>query len=172
MLASSYLSFQMSLIHLLVERFSVRNYERRIGMIDLETTEWPRVHPIAIEAEAQHLRSVIGDPTLRFNYEEQKPNGTLVLAFRSQEGSRVFHVFRRATREVRGGRDTSADTHHPLSSIGYGVLVTVARRFSYKTDVLSALLSGTRWLQDSTASSDARWSAGAVHAADRANALK
>ena len=102
MLASDDLSFQMNLIHMLAERFRVRNYERRIGT-NISQAEFDRAHQAGIEVEAELLRNVIGDPTIRFNFEETKPNGTLVFAFRSREGYRVFHVFRRDGQERRGG---------------------------------------------------------------------
>jgi hypothetical protein len=100
LLGSDDLSFQLNLIHVLTERFGVRNYERRIGT---NMPEFDRVHRAGLEAEAEHLRSVIGDPTIRFNYEETRPNGTDVFAFRSDEGYRVFHVFRRGAAAERSG---------------------------------------------------------------------
>lgn len=102
-LASDDLSFQMNLIHLLTERFAVRNYERRIGTP--MGTDFRRAHRTGLDAEAEHLRTVLGDPTIRFLYEETRPNGTDVFAFRSDEGYRVFHVFRgrQETRATRGG---------------------------------------------------------------------
>ncbi len=100
LLASGDLSFQLNLIHLLTERFGVRGYARRIGTA---MPEFDRVHRAGLEAEAAHLQSVIGDPSIRFNYEEERPNGTVVFAFRSSEGYRVFHVFRAAGREERHG---------------------------------------------------------------------
>lgn len=101
MLASDDLSFRMNLIHLLAERFAVRNYKRRIGT-NMDAA-FPRAHRAGLDAEAEHLRSVLGDPTIRFLYEETRPNGTSV--FRSDEGYRVFHVFhgRQETRATRGG---------------------------------------------------------------------
>jgi hypothetical protein len=101
-LASSDLSFQMNMVHLLQERFGVRNYARRIGTA-ISQAEFDRAHAAGLGAETELLRSVIGDPTLKFNYEEQRPNGTIVFAFKSAEGYRVFHVFRRSGREQRGG---------------------------------------------------------------------
>jgi hypothetical protein len=111
LLASDDLSFQMNLIHLLVERSRVRNYARRIGTASLgrdpatglPPAEFTRAHNVGIEAEAELLRSVIGDPTIRFNFEENKPNGTVVFAFRSNEGYRIFHVFRGAGRALQHG---------------------------------------------------------------------
>lgn len=102
MLASSDISFQMNLIHFLTERFSVRNYERRIGT-HFSNPEFNRAHQAGIEAEAEYLRNVIGDATIRFVYEETRPNGTMVFGFRSDEGYRVFHVFRRGGQAERGG---------------------------------------------------------------------
>jgi hypothetical protein len=101
MLASDDLSFQMNLIHLLRERFQVRNYERRIGT-NMDA-DFPAAHRAGLDAEAQHLQTVVGDPTIRFLYEETRPNGTVVFGFRSSEGYRIFHVFRGARRQIRGG---------------------------------------------------------------------
>lgn len=95
------LSFQLNLIHILTERFRVRNYERRIGT-NMDR-DFDRAHRAGVRAEAEHLREVIGDPTLRFHYEENKASGTVVFAFQSDEGYRVFHVFRRTDRAVVGG---------------------------------------------------------------------
>ncbi len=100
LLASGDLSFQLNLIHMLTERFGVRDYERRIGT---PMREFNRVHHTALQAEAVHLQNVIGDPTIRFNYEEPRRNGTYVFAFRSREGYRVFHVFRHTEREETHG---------------------------------------------------------------------
>ncbi len=102
LLASDDLSFQLNLIHILVERFKVKDYERLIGT-NIPRATFRRAHRAACEAEAEHLQSVIGDPTISFNYEEIRPNGTAVFAFRSQEGYRVFHVFRRSGRQERRG---------------------------------------------------------------------
>lgn len=101
MLASDDLSFQLNLIHFLVERFRVRNYERRIGT-DMSAA-FPRAHQAGIDAETEHLRSVIGDPTIRFNH-EREDNGRTVFVFRSQEGYQVVHVFGRDRAGVRGGQ--------------------------------------------------------------------
>lgn len=101
MLASDDLSFRMNLIHLLVERFRVRNYARRIGT-DFSAL-FDRAHRAGLDAEAELLRDVFNDPTIRFVYEETRPNGTDVFGFRSREGYSVFHVFRRAGRARRGG---------------------------------------------------------------------
>ncbi len=101
LLASDDTSFQMNLIHLLEERFQIRNYERRIGTN--MGPEFARAHRAGLDAEAGHLQSELNDPTIRFTYEETRPNGTVVFGFRSREGYHVFHIFRGAGREVRGG---------------------------------------------------------------------
>ncbi len=95
LLASNDLSFQLNLIHLLIERFSVRNYARRIGTV-FPNAEFDRAHNAGLEAETALLRDVVGDPTIKFNYEENKPNVPFGSAFRSDEGYRIFHVFRGA----------------------------------------------------------------------------
>jgi len=95
LLASDDLGFQLNLIHFLTERANARNYEHRMGT-RFPDPEFDRAHRAGSDAEAELLRNVIGDPTIRFNYEERRPNGTAVLAFRSNEGYRVFKVFRGA----------------------------------------------------------------------------
>jgi hypothetical protein len=101
LLASDDLGFQARLIHVLTERFATRNYERRIGTA-FTTAEFNPAHRAAHEAEAELFQDVIGDPTIRFLYAEARPNGTWVVAFRSDEGYRIFRVVRGAGREVRG----------------------------------------------------------------------
>ncbi|MBS0168327.1 MAG: DUF4157 domain-containing protein [Nitrospira sp.] len=102
LLSSDDISFQLNLLHLLAERFRVPNYDRRIGT-NFSQAEFDRAHRAGLDVEAELLRNVIGDPTIRFNFEETRPNGTNVFAFRSQEGYRVFHIFLRAGQERRGG---------------------------------------------------------------------
>ena len=104
MLASDDLSFQMNLIHILVERFSVRNYDRRIGTA-ISEAEFNRGHQAGIDAETEHLRSVLNDPTIRFNHERTTASGTVVFVFRSREGYSVVHTFRGGS-GARGGRRT------------------------------------------------------------------
>jgi Domain of unknown function (DUF4157) len=101
MLASDDLSFQLNLIHFLVERFGVRNYERRIGT-DMSAA-FPRAHQAGIDAETEHLRSVIGDPTIRFNHEREE-NGRTIFVYRSREGYQIVHVFGRNRGGVQGGQ--------------------------------------------------------------------
>lgn len=103
MLASSDVSFQMNLVHIMVERLSIRNYDRRRGTI--MAREFDAAHRRGLDAEAEYLRNLVGDPTIRFVYEETRPNGTSVFGFQSGEGYRIFHVFRglQQRRAVRGG---------------------------------------------------------------------
>jgi hypothetical protein len=102
MLASSDLSFQLNLIHFLEERFRVKNYERRIGTS--MDKDFPRAHRAGLEAETQHLREVIGDPTIDFVFEEDQGNGRIVFGYRSgAERYRIVHVFRPGGRGVQGG---------------------------------------------------------------------
>ena len=110
LMASDDLSFQMNLIHLLQERFGIRNYERRIGTnIATDgagnlTPEFRRAHRAGIDAEVAHLRSFVGDPTIEFVFEEDQGNGRVLFGFRSRtERYRIFHLFRRGGRGVQGG---------------------------------------------------------------------
>lgn len=103
MRASDDNSFKMNLLHLLTERFAVPNYERRIGT-NFSDAEFQRAHAAGLQAEAQYLRDTIGDPTIRFVFEETKPDGNaLVFGYRSSEGYSIFHVFLRAQQTVSGG---------------------------------------------------------------------
>ena len=106
LLASDDNAFRLVLVHFLTERLSTPNYARRIG---IETgpgnlpDAFDRAHQAGRDAEVALLRDLIGDPTIRHNYDEVKPNGTLVVAWRSAEGYRVFHIIHRGAAEVRGG---------------------------------------------------------------------
>ena len=103
MRASDDNSFKMNLLHLLAERFAVPNYERRIGT-NFSQAEFDRAHAVGLKSETQYLRDTIGDPTIRFVFEETKPNGiTLVFGYRSTEGYSIFHVFRRTQQAVSAG---------------------------------------------------------------------
>jgi hypothetical protein len=112
MLASNDLSFQMNLLHILVERFSTRDYERRIGSPGLSAIdpatgdlrrEFRRAHAAGIDAEVEQLRSAIGDPTITFRRERSR-GGTTIFEFRSREGYRVIHVFGRDRGGLQSGR--------------------------------------------------------------------
>ena len=101
LLGSDDLSFRMNMLHILTERFGVKNYRKRVGT---PMSEFSRVHRAGNKAEAEHLRHVIGDPTIKFVYEETRPNGTNVFGFKSAEGYRIFHVFRRSSKKKRSGK--------------------------------------------------------------------
>ena len=102
MMGSDDLSFEMNLIHFLTERFRIKNYERRIGT-NMDA-EFDRAHAAGIDAETQHLRAVIGDPTLRFNHEREE-NGRAIFVYRSRNPFRyeVVHVFGRSRQGLSTG---------------------------------------------------------------------
>ena len=101
MLACSDLSFQMNLIHFLEERLAIPDYARKIGT---DIRGFDRAHHAGIVAETEHLRSVVGDPTIEFVFEEDQGNGRLVFGFRSRPNRyRIFHIFTRRTGGVQGG---------------------------------------------------------------------
>lgn len=100
LLAGDDQSFQMNLIHILTERLQIEDYERRIGT---PMPEFDAAHRAGLEAEAEYLRSVIGDPTIEYLYTEEKGSGTVVFGFESDEGYRVFHVFGESGELQRGG---------------------------------------------------------------------
>ena len=96
LLSSTDLGFQLILIHFLTERSRVHNYERRIGT---PMPEFDVAHRAGREAEAEHLRSLIGDPTIRYVYEERRDpanpaTSRYVIGFRSRaERYWVFQVY-------------------------------------------------------------------------------
>jgi len=99
MLAADDLSFQSILIHFLTERFSVPNYERRIGTNI--GPQFPRAHRAGHDAQAEHFQHIFNDPSIYFNYEEPKASGNYHIAFRSRdERYRVYIIFRRTGRPV------------------------------------------------------------------------
>jgi hypothetical protein len=113
MRASDNQSFQMNLIHLLTERFAAPNYARRIGT-NFSNAEFLRAHAAGLQAETQYLRDTVGDPTIRFVFEEQRPDGTLEFGFRSTDGYSIFHVFQKTDQAVSGGHVfvQTADKRH------------------------------------------------------------
>ncbi len=95
-------SFRMRLIHILTERNQSRNYARRIGG-SFSITEFDRVHRAGHDAQAEYLRDFIGDPTIRFIFNETLPNGVVLIGFRSNEGYIVYERFLHGRRRLRGG---------------------------------------------------------------------
>ena len=102
MLACSDMSFQMNLIHFLEERLAIPDYASKIGT---NIAGFNRAHRAGLTAETEHLRSVVGDPTIEFVFEEDQGNGRLVFGFRSRPNKyRIFHIFtRRGRRGLQGG---------------------------------------------------------------------
>ena len=76
MLACSDLSFQLNLIHFLEERLAIPDYARKIGT---DIAGFKRAHRAGLRAETEHMRSVVGDPTIEFVFEEDQGNGRVVL---------------------------------------------------------------------------------------------
>ena len=108
LMADDDFSFQSDFVHLLTERFSVRNYARRIGAEPGDTAfitdaEFQRGHRMGLGAEASLLQDFFNDPSIEFNYEEPQPNDKLLINFRSRDhGYQVFHVISRTNREISG----------------------------------------------------------------------
>ena len=101
MLASSDLSFQLNLIHFLEERLAIPDYASKIGT---NIQGFDRAHHAGITAETEHLRSVVGDPTIQFTFEEDQGNGRVVFGYRSRPNKyRIFHIFTRGKGGVQGG---------------------------------------------------------------------
>jgi Domain of unknown function (DUF4157) len=102
LLAADDLAFQSMLVHFLRERASTPNYAHRIGMPDMDTQAVFRpAHEAGHTAQAEHFQDIFGDPSIRFNYEERKPDGSAHIVFRSHDaGYRVFLIIRRLGGEV------------------------------------------------------------------------
>jgi hypothetical protein len=101
MLACSDLSFQLNLIHFLEERLAIPDYARKIGT---DIQGFDRAHRAGLAAETEHMRSVVGDPTIEFVFEEDQGNGRVVFGYRSRPNKyRIFHIFTRRKGGVQGG---------------------------------------------------------------------
>jgi hypothetical protein len=101
MLACSDLSFQLNLIHFLEERLAIPDYARKIGT---NISGFERAHRAGLSAETEHMRSVVGDPTIEFVFEEDQGNGRVVFGYRSRPNKyRIFHIFTRRRGGVQGG---------------------------------------------------------------------
>ncbi|MEO8690134.1 MAG: hypothetical protein ABI611_18200 [Solirubrobacteraceae bacterium] len=101
MLACSDLSFQLNLIHFLEERLAITDYASKIGT---SIRGFDRAHRAGLTAETEHLRSVVGDPTIEFVFEEDQGNGRVVFGYRSRPNHyRIFHIFTRRKGGVQGG---------------------------------------------------------------------
>jgi hypothetical protein len=102
-------SFRSDLVHFLTERFSVRNYARRIGAeagdpAFITAAEFSRGHQMGKNAEAALLQEFFNDPSIQFNYEEALANGSWLNNFTSRDhGYQVFQVVRGTNREIAGG---------------------------------------------------------------------
>ena len=102
LLASDDLGVQSNIIHLLTERFAVRDYNRRLGTAGVGA-EWNRVHPMGLRAEALFFQDVFNDPSIRFSWDRTAANGNYLAVFRStSEGFRVMLQIRGGRRERRG----------------------------------------------------------------------
>lgn len=103
LLAADDMAFQLSIIHVLTERFSVPRYAQRLGAFT--GAEFPAAHSAGIDAEVALLRDLLGDPSIRFVTEEMKPTGTATHVHRSsKEGYRVFWVIPRTGGELSVGK--------------------------------------------------------------------
>jgi len=103
LLADDLYSFQSDLMHFLTERFHIKDYARQVGTN--MGARFGGAHQAGKSAEAGMLQSLLNDPSIVFVYEESKPNGTWVNAFKSKaNGFWVFQVVQRSQREVAGGK--------------------------------------------------------------------
>ena len=103
LLAADDMAFQLSVIHVLTERFSVPRYAQRLG--GFTNAEFAAAHTAGINAEVALLRDLLGDPSIRFVTEEMKPTGTATHVYRSsKDGYRVFWVIPRTGSELSAGK--------------------------------------------------------------------
>jgi hypothetical protein len=114
LMADDEFSFRSDLVHFLTERFSVRNYARRLGAEEklpsgapdpayISRAEFHRVHLMGKDAEAALLQEFFNDPSIEFNYDDW-PGNTFLNNFRSRDhGCQVFQVVRGTNREIAGG---------------------------------------------------------------------
>lgn len=109
LLASDDLAFQSILIHFLEERAVTPRYEQRIGTpgLDLNTpagsANFRRAHRAGHDAQADHWRDVMGDPSIRFSTEFRNANGDAHIVFRSRDHNyRIFITLRRALPSAAG----------------------------------------------------------------------
>jgi hypothetical protein len=102
LLAADDSSFKLLFSHFMTERLQVPSYARRIGT-DISAV-FDRAHRAGRAAETTLLQDLLRDPSIEFNYEETKPNGTFVMAWRSRDHKyHVFDILRdRAGRAVVG----------------------------------------------------------------------
>jgi hypothetical protein len=103
LMADDDFSFRSDMVHFLTERFSARDYARRIGT-NFTAAEFNRGHQLGKEAEAALLQELFNDPSIQFNYEESLAGGSWLNNFRSHDhGYQVFQVVRRSGRAIAGG---------------------------------------------------------------------
>lgn len=109
LLASDALAFQSFLVHFLQERAVTRRYEQRIGTPGLDpntpagSRTFRRGHRAGHEAQAEHWRDVMGDPSIRFSNEFINNRGDGHIIFRSQAHNyRIFITLDRAARSAAG----------------------------------------------------------------------
>jgi hypothetical protein len=103
LMADDDFSFRSDLVHFLTERFSIRNYARRIGAevgdpSHISAAEFQRGHRMGKDAEAALLQEFFNDPSIQFNYEETLPNGSWLNNFTSREHG--YQVFRSSEEQI------------------------------------------------------------------------
>jgi hypothetical protein len=118
LLASDDLGFQSNFMHVLAERFAVRDYNRRLGTAGVGA-EWDTAHPVGLNAEAEFFQNIFSDPSIRYSWDRTSPNGNYIAVFRSRDnGYRVVLRINSGRSEIRGthvsvrtadGRTLSAD---------------------------------------------------------------
>ncbi len=101
MLGSDDITFQLQFVHILTERFAVRDYARRLGTPGVGG-EWGRAHPIGRQAEALVLQDIFDDDTIRYVYNAWN-GGNWVVGFRSTEGYWIFKIFRSGSSALARG---------------------------------------------------------------------
>ncbi len=103
LMADDDFSFRSDLVHFLTERFSVRNYARRIGT-NISDAEFDRGHQRGHDAEAALLQELFNDPSIQF-WGEERDGTTFRSTFLSRaHGYKVFQVVRGTNRDISGGK--------------------------------------------------------------------
>jgi len=109
LLATDDLSLQSHLLHVLTERSLVPNYNSRISITDQSNPMYLRDphnpdfelgHNAGLEAQAEHLRNVLGDPTIRLARQPTEQRTSNDFIFQSNEGYQVILRLFRVGRPV------------------------------------------------------------------------
>ncbi|MDH7445080.1 hypothetical protein [Aquimarina sp. 2201CG14-23] len=132
MLNASDHSFQLSLMHLLTERFATMGYvllgpqqRRRV---------YARSHNLALDSDVQLLSNWLNDPTIRFNFQMNGANREIMLFFSSQNPR--YLSIRHSFFETLGRDRTTSDV---LIELNDGRLISLANFLRMNPSSIPAL---------------------------------